>query len=60
MAPGDIIQFTLCLYNMNGIVDLNSVIWDQPSLIQTPENERDALSYYSKKIVRSKIKGAFG
>lgn len=60
MAPGDIIQFTLCLFNMNGIVDLDSLEWEKPAMISIPDNEQDALHYYSKKIVRSKIKGHFG
>ena len=60
MAPGDIIQFTMCLFNMNGIVDLDSLQWESPEIVQLPENEKDAMNYKPKRVVRSKIKGAFG
>jgi hypothetical protein len=45
---------------MNGIINLDSLQWETPKVIDIPENEKDAISYYSKKEIRSKIKGAFG
>lgn len=45
MSPGDLIEFTICLANMNGNVDLHTLTWEKPELIEICQNERDALSY---------------
>ena len=45
VSPGDIIEFTVCLANMNGIVDLGSLLWRSPSLMDFPVFDKDCLSY---------------
>ncbi len=45
MAPGDLIEFAVCLYNMNGLVDLSSFEWEAPELLAIPATERNALIY---------------
>ena len=38
-------EIAVCLANMNGVVDLNSLAWEKPVLFEMCTNERDALSY---------------
>lgn len=45
MAPGDLIEFAVTLYNMNGIVDLATFAWEDPELLKIPPLERDPLTY---------------
>lgn len=45
MSPGDIIEFAVCLYNMNGIVDLDKFSWENIELFKIQKNERDPLIY---------------
>lgn len=45
MAPGDLIEFAVCLYNMNGLVDLSTFDWEAPELLSIPATERDPLAY---------------
>lgn len=45
MSKGDIIEFSVCIYNMNGIVDLDSFSWDDVSLFPISKIERNALIY---------------
>jgi hypothetical protein len=45
MAPGDIIEIAICLSNLNGIVDLNSLEWEEEQTMKIEHNERDALTY---------------
>ena len=45
VSPGDIIEFTVCLANMNGIVNLESLAWEQAILIDINPNEKDPLTY---------------
>jgi hypothetical protein len=45
IAPGDYIELAVQLSNMNGIVDINSLIWEPPVFLEINPNERDPLSY---------------
>lgn len=45
VQSGDIIEFTVCLFNMNGLIDLKSLEWEYPEIIPINQNERDALTY---------------
>ena len=45
MSPGDIIEFAVCISNMNGIVDLDSFKWRPCELLRIQSNEKDSLSY---------------
>lgn len=45
MSPGDIVEFSVCIYNMNGIVDLGSFQWDSHQILKINENEKNALLY---------------
>jgi hypothetical protein len=45
MSPGDIIEFAVCIFNMNGVIDLKTLVWELPELISISKNEKDPLSY---------------
>lgn len=45
MSPGDIIEFAVCLYNMNGLVDIDTFQWENIELFKIQKNERDPLIY---------------
>ena len=45
MAPYDIVEFSVTLANMAGIVDLSSLQWRWPSTLEIPLYEKDALNY---------------
>ena len=45
MSPGDIIEIAVCLYNMNGLVDIDSIEWDPIEIFNIPQIERNALTY---------------
>jgi len=45
VSPGDYIEFAVQLANMNGIVNLGTLIWEVPASLDINEIERDALSY---------------
>ena len=45
MSPGDVIEFAVCLYNMNGVVDLDGFNWRHLELFDIIKNERDPLIY---------------
>lgn len=45
MSPGDYIEFAVQLANMNGIVNLDTLVWENPLALDINETERDALSY---------------
>ncbi|CDW80022.1 UNKNOWN [Stylonychia lemnae] len=45
VSPGDIIEFAVCLYNMNGIINIDSFQWEQPQLLLIPQNEKNPLVY---------------
>ena len=57
MAPGDSIEFAVCLANMNGIVNLSTLSWRPPVLMDIEENESDALTYNREvKLMQMKAK----
>ena len=33
MAPGDVIEFAVCLYNMNGVIDMRGFEWEAPEVL---------------------------
>eukprot|EP00347_Sterkiella_histriomuscorum_P003477 403364148 len=45
LSPGDMLEIAVCIYNMNGLINLNSIEWDQPELMNIPQNERNPLVY---------------
>lgn len=45
MQPGDIIEFAVCLFNLNGHIDLSSLEWELPEILPINSNEKDALTY---------------
>ena len=45
MSPGDFIEFAICIYNMNGLVDLTTLDWNPPELLKIPATEKDPLAY---------------
>lgn len=56
MAPGDSIEFAVCLANMNGIVNLSTLSWRPPVLMDIEENESDALTY-NREVKLMQMKG---
>lgn len=34
MSPGDIIEFSVCIFNMNGIVNLDNFTWKVCEMIK--------------------------
>lgn len=45
MQPGDVVEFAVCIYNMNGIVDLNSFSWEPYEILKIKKNEINGLLY---------------
>lgn len=45
MSPGDIIEFAVTVGNMNGLVDLESIQWEDIEILNINKNERDVLVY---------------
>lgn len=45
MQPGDIIEFGVCLFNLNGLVNLSTFQWDLCQQIKITQNEKDSISY---------------
>ncbi|CDW81818.1 UNKNOWN [Stylonychia lemnae] len=45
VQSGDIIEFAVCLYNMNGIVDINTLEWMKPEFLPISPLEKDSLTY---------------
>jgi hypothetical protein len=33
VQAGDIIEFSVCLFNMNGLIDLSTLEWEIPEII---------------------------
>lgn len=45
MQPGDTIEFSVCLFNMNGIINLETIDWELPEILPINQNEKDPLCY---------------
>lgn len=45
MAPGDSIEISVTLANLNGIIDLSTFQWEPEEIISIIKNERDVLCY---------------
>jgi hypothetical protein len=45
MAPGDTIEIAVCLYNMNGLVNLDSLSWEPIEVFNISQIERNPLTY---------------
>ncbi len=43
--PGDIVEFAICLANLNGLINLESLIFEELEVIPISSNERNALVY---------------
>jgi hypothetical protein len=45
MSPGDIVEFAVCIYNMNGIVNLDNFNWEPVEVLDINKNEKNPLIY---------------
>ena len=45
MSPGDSIELAVCIFNLNGLVDLDSFEWEPIEKLEISKNDRDALNY---------------
>lgn len=45
MQPGDIIEFAICIANLNGLINLDSIVFEALDIIPISPNERNALVY---------------
>lgn len=39
------LEFSVCLYNLNGLIDLHTFEWDAPEFLSIPSNEKNPLVY---------------
>ena len=45
LSPGDLLEFSICLFNLNGLINLHSLQWEAPEFLPIPSNERNSLVY---------------
>jgi hypothetical protein len=39
------LEIAVCIYNMNGLINLNTLDWDNPEFLPIPSNEKNPLVY---------------
>lgn len=39
------LEFSVCIYNLNGLIDLHTFEWDAPEFLSIPSNEKNPLVY---------------
>lgn len=45
VAPGDHVEISFCIYNLNGFIDTETLVWSRPSFVTIDKNMRNFMDY---------------